>query len=314
MPPTWTVHAPASTSNLGPGFDFLGLALDLDLEVSWLGFAEGVEHRSERLEGTAAEWPPAGNLFLRAFDAALDLHRAERRPGRFAVTSAIPLCRGLGSSGAAVAAGLLLGSAVAGVGAPDRHALAELGLALEGHPDNSTATLLGGCTLAVPLSPRELRIVSHPLSERLAFSVVWPAATLSTEKARAALPVAVPFADAVENPRRLALLLEGLRLGDADLLRLGGEDRLHVAHRLPLIRGGEAALDAAREAGAWMATISGSGSALIAIHDDQRVAARIADALADALLAENPWVERRVLRARREGARVVYRDTDAASS
>lgn len=314
MPSTWTVHAPASTSNLGPGFDFLGLALDLDLEVSWLGFAEGSEHLIERLEGTAAEWPLDGNLLLRAFDAALDHHRAGRRPSRFAVTSEIPLCRGLGSSGAAVAAGLLLGSAVAAVTEPDRHVLAELGLELEGHPDNSTATLLGGCTLAVPLSPRELCIVSHPLSERLVFSVVWPSATLSTERARAALPATVPFADAVENPRRLALLLEGLRRADAELIRPGGEDRLHVARRLPLIPGGAAALAAAREAGAWTATISGSGSALLAIHDDVGVAERIAEALSEALLAENEWVERRVLRPRREGARVVYRETDAASS
>lgn len=314
MSPTWMVHAPASTSNLGPGFDFLGLALDLDLEVELLGFAEGPGHRFERLDGTSAEWPREENLLFRAFDAAVEFHSGERRAYRFAVASEIPLCRGLGSSGAAVAAGLLLGTAVASGDDPDRHALAELGLVIEGHPDNSTATLLGGCTLAVPVGPRDLCIVSHPLSERLVFSVVWPEATLSTEKAREVLPKVVPFAAAVENPRRLALLLEGLRRGDAELVRLGGEDRLHFAHRLALIPGGAAAIAAAREAGAWMATISGSGSALVAVHDDERIATEVADALADALLQENAWVERRVLRARPDGARIVYTGADSASS
>src|SRR5205085_286756 len=99
--------------------------------------------------------------------------------------------------------------------------------------------------------------------------------------ARGVLPRTVPFADAVENPRRLALLLEGLRRADPELLALGGEDRLHVRHRLPLIPGGAEALAAARESGAWLATISGSGSALVALGPRAR-----REAIAEALRVE----------------------------
>jgi homoserine kinase len=304
MSPTCTVRSPASTSNLGPGFDFLGLALDLDLEVEWLGESNAGRHAFDSLEGTAEEWPREENLLFRAFDAALVHYGREPRTGIFRAGSRIPLCRGLGSSGAAVAAGLLLGAAVAEVEIPDRDQLAKLGLQLEGHPDNSTASLIGGCTLAVPIGRDELRIVRHPLCERLVFGVVWPDSTLATERARSALPREIPFADAVENPRRLALLLEGLRLGDGELIRLGSEDRLHSAYRLPLIPGAAEAIEAAREAGAWTTTISGSGSALIAIADDPRIATEAARAIAKTLLTKNRWVEQRVLGARMEGADV----------
>jgi homoserine kinase len=96
------------------------------------------------------------------------------------------------------------------------------------------------------------------------------------------LPEHVPFADAVENPRRLALLLEGLRTGDPELLKLGVEDRLHVRWRLPLVRNGAAGIAAAYDAGAWLATISGSGSALFAIGPRSATIA-IAKAMEDAL-------------------------------
>jgi len=314
MSPTRKVRTPASTSNLGPGFDFLGLALNLYLEVEWLGEAPAGEHCLERASGEARGWPEQDNLLLRAFDAALEHHRVPPRPSCFAVHSEIPVGRGLGSSGAAVAAGLWLGASLAGSEEPDLRALADLGLALEGHPDNSTASLFGGCTLAVPCAEGQLRVVRHPLCERLVFAVAWPDSTVPTEDARAALPEMVPFADAVENPRRLALLLEGLRRGDAELVRLGGEDRLHVAHRLELIPGARAALRAAREAGAWMSTISGSGSALIAVHDDPVTAERIARALGEALREEHAAVEERVLRATARGVELDYSEGGTLSS
>jgi len=120
-----------------------------------------------------------------------------------------------------------------------------------------------------------------------------PSQGLPTPIARAALPAQVPFRDAVENPRRLALLLEGLRRADPELLALGGEDRLHVPYRLPLIPGAAKALVAAREAGAWLATISGSGSGLIAIGARGRVES-ISVAMVDALRAVDSRAEGRV--------------------
>lgn len=268
------VQVPASTSNLGPGFDCLGAALSLMLEVRVV--ADSDRHRFGKLEGEAACWPEEDNLLLRAFDLA---RGSESGGFVFEATSGIPVSRGLGSSAAAVVAGLLLGDAFAD--APSsREQLLELGLELEGHPDNVAPCLLGGCRLSVPLA-QGLRVIEQPVHPSIGWAVSWPDAQVSTQEARAALPDEVSFQDAVENPRRLSLLLEGLRTGDGELLRLGVEDRLHTAHRLALVPGAERVLDAALEAGAHAAFVSGSGSAQVALTPKD-VAGEVAEATAQA--------------------------------
>lgn len=258
------VTVPASTSNLGPGFDALGLALNLRLEVKILGRSD--THEVEVSGLAEPEWPARDDLMLSAFDRVRQAFGGTASGRRFQVRSEVPIGRGLGSSGAAVTAGLLLGAALA-PRAVTRADLMSLGLAIEGHPDNVAAALFGGCVIAVPRIGSTPRIVHLQLDESLAFCLAWPATQLSTSVARELLPQQVSFADAAHNPRHLALLIEGLRSGDPELLAFGSEDRLHVQHRLPHIPGGAAALDAAREAGAFCATISGSGSALFAITD-----------------------------------------------
>jgi homoserine kinase len=275
------VVVPASTSNLGPGFDFLGLALSLFLRVRATPAPELDEHALDGLEGTAVEWPRASeNTLIRAFERTRERLDVSGPKFRFQARSDIPIARGLGSSGAAVVAGMLLANARASRSASIDELLA-WGLEAEGHPDNASAALIGGCTLAVPVAAGAVRVVEQELHPDLGFVLAWPARGLATRAARRALPESVPFADAVENPRRLALLLEGLRRADPELLRLGGQDRLHVEHRLRLIEGGARALQAAEAAGAWLATISGSGSALIAIGARPSV-----DAIGRALAAE----------------------------
>lgn len=254
----------------------MGLALSLWLCVRVTGRASGATHEIGELLGTAREFPRgADNLILRAFDHFCA--RQEVRAPRlvFEAESEIPLARGLGSSGAAVAAGLLLARAITGARAT-RDELLALGLELEGHPDNSSAALVGGCTLAVPKPDGSLCVVEQAIHRDLAFGLVWPSTALSTREARRALPKEIAFRDAIENPRRLALLLEGLRTADAELLALGIEDRLHVPYRLPLIAGGVEALAAARASGALAATISGSGSALLAIGSASTIDAVLA--------------------------------------
>ena len=319
--PPCAVSVPASTSNLGPGFDLLGLALSLRLEVTLRTGIRG-DGGAPRfaLETTARAaalgWPsatelgPERDLLVRAFERGRAVFGApvagapvagapspgapvavdSQAPVTFEVDTQIPVARGLGSSGAAVAAGLLL----AAHRAPrevSRGELLALGIELERHPDNVTPALLGGlCAALLPTpeecsalglseGPRTVRIVPHP---GLAFCVAWPDVQLATARARALLPASVPFADAVENPRRLALLLEGLRTGAPDLLALGGRDALHVPHRLPLVPGGADALARARSAGAHLATLSGSGTALFAIAPGERIEA-VAEALREGL-------------------------------
>jgi homoserine kinase len=290
--PPVAVRVPASTSNLGTGFDCLGLALDVYLDARLVGPAPGSAHTLVVRGSAAGSWPVASNLFLESFDRAAARFGAPGGPFAFEVDTEIPVARGLGSSGAAVAAGLRLAAQLAPT-PPDEDALLGLGVTLEGHPDNVAASLRGGATWCVPADradalhegqdapPLCFAVELHP---DLSFALAWPDEEITTEAARAVLPRSVPFGDAVENARRAGLLLEGLRRAAPDLLRLGGEDRLHVRHRLPLIRGGEPALVAARAAGAWLATISGSGSALLAIasHD---VAPVVAEAMAEALRA-----------------------------
>ena len=187
------------------------------------------------------------------------------------MASEIPVGRGLGSSGAAVAAGLLLAASLVPE-PPDAARLLEWGIRCEGHPDNVAASLLGGCTLCHPdPSGAGPACIAQPVHPSIAFAVAWPARPLSTAEARAALPDTVPHADAVENPRRLALLLEGLRTGNPRWLSAGGEDRLHVDARLSLIPGARRALEAARDAGAWLATLSGAGSGTIALGSHDRI-------------------------------------------
>ncbi len=263
-PDSRRIRVPGSTSNLGPGFDLLGLAFDLWLVVEVRPRRAGGP-RIAHLGGEALAWPTDGdNLLLRAFDATLESLGGDGAAFEFAVESEIPVSRGLGSSGAAVVAGLELACSIAGasLSAPERLRRA---VEFEGHPDNVSPALLGGCVLAAPMPDAAPLVVRQALHPSLAFSVAWPAATLPTQLARSLLPASVPFADARENPRRLALLLEGLRSGDPELLGAGGEDRLHARYRLPHIPGGAEALEAARSAGAWLATISGSGSALVAL-------------------------------------------------
>ncbi|MBL8857184.1 MAG: homoserine kinase [Planctomycetes bacterium] len=283
MPPpahskSLSVRVPASTSNLGPGFDFAGLALSVFLDVRIVEVARTHAHEFRDLSGAARDWPrTSDNILLRAFEHARVELGVEARAFVFSAHSEIPVARGLGSSGAAIAAGVLLANALARESVSSER-LCDFGHAIEGHPDNTSASITGGCTLAIPRDDGTLRVLRQPLHPDLGFAVAWPNAMLSTRAARSVLPREVSFADAIENPRRLAALLEGLRSADPELLHLGEHDRLHVRHRLALIENGAAALSAARAAGAWLATVSGSGSALFAIGPHARMQA-VADAL-----------------------------------
>lgn len=230
-------------------------------------------HALERGGDERPDGPPGEDLVLRALRAFEERFDAPLPPLAIETRSEIPVGRGFGSSGAAVAAGLLIAAAAAGredlVAARDA-ALAELAVELEGHPDNAVASLLGGCTLSCPIEADErgaprLRVLRQPVHASLGFALAWPERPTFTEEARAALPSAVPLADAIENPRRLALLLEGLRTGDPGLIGDGVHDRIHERFRRALVPGADAACAAAVRAGAFAACVSGAGSGLVAI-------------------------------------------------
>jgi homoserine kinase len=256
------VRVPCSTSNLGAGFDCLGLAFDRYLDAGYEpGLAELHTERAGQLDGAGLR--DEDDVFVTAFRAELERRGAQRYGGRLIVRSDIPLGRGLGSSGAAVVAGIALAAAASGEPL-DRDAALAAAVRFEGHPDNAAPALFGGLVAVAYTEHSTPRAMTMPLAREVAFAFAAPDATVSTQRARAALPQQVPHSAAVRNTSRMAALLYGLANADPAAIAAGFNDELHVPYRLPLIPGAGAMIRAAADAGAWATTISGSGSGMIA--------------------------------------------------
>jgi homoserine kinase len=212
---------------------------------------------------------PATNLVIRAFREGMRAsHGATAGSGawRLEVSSMIPAARGLGSSAAAIVAGLLLGASV-GRSAPEPDALLGLAAALEGHPDNVSAALYGGFTLAVGGEGNRLSFRRFRVPEAWIPVVFVAAAESRTEQMRAALPLAVPHHEAALQAGRSALLATAILTSDAGMLREAMRDSLHQPYRLPLLPGSAELIELAYERGAAGACLSGAGPSVLAICD-----------------------------------------------
>jgi homoserine kinase len=237
------VRVPASSANLGPGFDCLAAALALQLEL------EVEETGNFAVETDLAVARGRENLCVRAFE------RLRPADGfTFRIRSEIPLSGGLGSSAAAIVAGLMAADHLFEL---DADLLAEA-IALEGHPDNVTAALYGGFVVCADGQATRL----DPPTGLEALAVV-PAEAVHTRAARAALPEQVPMQDAVFNIAHAALLTLGLAKADWDLLARGLHDRLHERHRAHLFPRSFELAGRARELGALGASISGAGPTVL---------------------------------------------------
>jgi homoserine kinase len=280
------VRVPATSANLGPGFDCLGLALDLWNEAEFNLSGEDIR---VSVDGLGADCLPRDATNLVAV-AAVKAMQALGKPAPHGLaihcTNRIPPGSGLGSSAAAAVAGLLGGNALAGGGLSQERLLG-LATELEGHPDNAAAALYGGLTLSACLDGEVTarRVSVAPLQT----VVVLPVFSLSTTDARAALPTQVSRADAVFNIGRTALVIEALRSGDLDLLGKAMDDRLHQPYRFGLIPGAAKAAAAARTAGASAVALSGAGPSLIAFGKDglESVAQAMAEAFSAAGLSSS---------------------------
>jgi homoserine kinase len=238
------VRAPASSANLGPGFDVLAAALQLHLELE-------VEETGELAVRSDLDVPrDRSNLAVRAFE---HLHPADGFT--FTIRSPIPLAGGLGSSAAAIVAGLMAADHLFELDAD----LLAAAIELEGHPDNVAAALLGG--FVVCADGRATRIEVPAGLE--AVLVMPEGEQVSTEQARAALPAEVPMADAVFNVAHASLLVLGLAQGDWDLVARGLRDRLHEPARAHLYPRSLELARRAAELGALGGTISGAGPAVL---------------------------------------------------
>lgn len=268
MRPRVTVRVPGSTSNLGSGFDCVGLAVPRWLTLTIEPAPTGTIDRRGTLSGMRV--PYEDDLLIRGCAAAA---RAVGKPLpalTLTVDSEIPVARGLGSSAAAVVAGAVATTALLDLGLSDA-AIAELATAIEGHPDNVAPMVHGGATLALPFAGAALEIARLTIHDSLALVFAVPDFTVETKRARAALPATLPHAVAAEAAARGAALVHGLAHGEPRALAAGLDDVLHVPFRRSLVRGYDDVVVAARSAGAFGATLSGSGPTIVAVTPNARV-------------------------------------------
>lgn len=240
---TARVRVPASTANLGPGFDVLAAALDMHVE------AEAERTGAFAVETDLEIARDRRNLLVRAFSRIED-------PGAytFRISSDIPLSGGLGTSAAAIVAGIALARAVSGTEGDDLRLATEQ----EGHPDNVAAALRGGFVLCAGASAERIAV-----PDGLDAVLVVPHDPVRTREARDALPRRIRMGDAVFNVGQASLLVLGLERGDLDMVARGLADRLHQPHRAPLYPRSAAMVERARHLGALGATISGAGPAVL---------------------------------------------------
>jgi homoserine kinase len=273
-----TVEVPASTANLGAGYDCLGLALDLSnrIEVEVRGWSRGEVELEVEGEGEDELTGDRQNRFVRGLEAALVAARGEIPDGvgwRVAMRNGIPLTRGLGSSSAATIGGLVAGNALAGDVLATRDLL-RLATEIEGHPDNAAAALLGGFVVSVS-TDEGVEAIRFDVPRDLRCVLFIPERRLSTEEMRRALPEAVPLVDAIANLGRVALGVAGLAAHRVDLLRVLTVDRLHEPYRAVVYPQLPRLVEGARAAGALGACLSGAGSTVIAFTDRLDTIARI---------------------------------------
>lgn len=249
----------ASSANLGPGFDCLGLSVGLELTVR----AHPAPHDRFVYRGDGALPDTPDNLIHRGFRAAYAASGHEAPPVRLEVDNPIPLARGLGSSSAALVAGALLGDAAAG-GPLGPEGVFQLTADLEGHPDNVAPALFGGLTVCARDDAAWLaRVLPWPPSWRLLFGV--PPFEVRTEDARAVLPDRIPRAEAVLTASRVSLWPLAVLRDEPELLRFASRDVTHEPYRQHLMPGFAVAQEGLRAAGAWAAYLSGSGPTIAAV-------------------------------------------------
>ena len=255
------VRVPATSANLGPGFDSAGLALSLHDDLVVRAVASGL---TVEVSGEGADELPRDerHLVVKAMRATFDRLGGQPAGLEILCTNRIPQSRGLGSSSAAIVGAVVAACALAADADLDEQARLDLADDLEGHPDNVAACLRGGVTFAwtQPAGPRVVRLDAHPGLAPVAFV---PSTRSSTKQVRGLLPPTVPYADAVLNASRATLLPHALT-ADPSLLLPATEDRLHQGYRAPAMPATAELMTSLREAGV-AAVVSGAGPTVLAL-------------------------------------------------
>ncbi len=314
----FTVKVPASTSNLGPGFDSLGLALGLYNHYSF-----DLDNDS-KLEASAQKDPSAliyssnlseehveynkENLVYRSFDYLFKKEKLKTPPVKIHLEAAIPVTGGFGSSSTAIVAGLMAAARIIehnGGAHYSQARLLKIGTQLDGHPDNITPAIIGGFIVCV-YADQELNYIKLPWNQDLFFVTISPNFKTPTAQARAILPAKVNYQDAIFNIGYSSLLVAAVASKNTEVLKKTFKDKLHQANRATLVPGMQYVLDTGLEAGAVGTMLSGAGSTLIAVVDSQSNAETVANAMQTAWLqSAGIKAEYRFLRAVDEGAEIL---------
>ena len=258
-----TIRVPATTANLGPGFDAFGCALSLYTDVTFEETDSGLE-----ITGCDEEFTGPDNMAYTSYCAVLASLSEEVRGVKIHIESQIPVCRGLGSSAALLVAGAMGANVLRG-NKLSTQGLLNITNAMEGHPDNLAPAFFGGLTASMVDNGLPVT-VNFPLHPEWEFLALIPDFDLPTHKARALLPEQVSRADAIYNISHGAMVLKALELGDEKLLRNAMQDRLHQKYRKALIQDYEAIESLVRTTGAAFC-LSGAGPTLLCITLDEKL-------------------------------------------
>lgn len=252
------IKVPATSANIGPGFDCLGVALGLyncfEVEETDAGLA---------IEGCSEVYRNENNLVIRSMKSCFEKIGYKYSGISLNMNCQLPIARGLGSSAACILGGVAAANELAGHVLREDELLA-IATEIEGHPDNLSPALYGGMTVSIKdggrVYAKKLRI-----SENFCFCALIPDFSLSTEVSRSVLPEKVPYRDAVFNLGRIGLLISAFETGNAEMLRIACEDRLHEIYRCNLIRNYSDIRAKCMELGAWGVFLSGAGPTIMAV-------------------------------------------------
>lgn len=241
------VIVPATSANLGPGFDVLGLAID---RYNIFTFVESAESKEE-------------NLIYKSYRRVFEYLGKPLIPVKIQVNDNIPIARGLGSSAACIVGGIMGANEI--LGKPlDKEDILKLATEIEGHPDNVAPAIYGGLVVSV-MEGDKIHIAKLPIKNKLNFIALVPNFELSTSKAREVLPKRIDFKDGIYNVSRVSILLTALATGDSGLIKLGLQDKFHQPYRGKLIEGFDEIISAVNQKGALGCYLSGAGPTIMCI-------------------------------------------------
>lgn len=289
------ITVPATSANLGIGYDTLGMAVSL--------YSHFTFERSDELEitGCPVEFQSENNLVYVSFVDALREWGEEPFPVKLDIHTEVPVARGLGSSSTCVVAGIMAAAALTGH-TVDRAELVRIATSVEGHPDNVAPAILGGAVCSFTHEGGLPRCLRYDVSDRLRFITIIPPYEVHTSEARKVVPQEVPLSNAVWQMGRIAGMTRGLETGDLALIADANDDRLQEPYRRALIPDYDAIRATCLDGGAGTLWISGSGSTLMAVTDDTIVAKFLQVRLREAF----PACETHILTCDTEGAQIEY--------